>query len=85
MGHRKIIIKQTAADNIAAIAWFIESKGMIATANKFIDEAYDIFIRLADERKSYSICREPSRAALGYKCITYKKNTRLYLLSHIMK
>ena len=73
MGHRKIIVKQTAAENIAAIAWFIESKGMIATANKFSDAAYDYFIKLSDTRKSYPICREPERAALSYKCSTYKK------------
>lgn len=41
MGRRKIIVKQTAADNIAAISWFIESKGMVATANKFTDNVYD--------------------------------------------
>ena len=37
MGRRKIIVKQTAAENIAAIAWFIESKGMVVTADKFTD------------------------------------------------
>lgn len=43
MGRRKIIVKQNAADNIAAIAWFIESKGLIDTAKKFTDDAYDFF------------------------------------------
>jgi plasmid stabilization system protein ParE len=73
MGFRKIIVKQTAADTIAAIAWFVESKGMIATADKFIDNVYDAFLKLADDRKSYPFCREAERAALGYKCIPYKK------------
>ncbi|WP_462219546.1 type II toxin-antitoxin system RelE/ParE family toxin [Ferruginibacter sp.] len=80
MGRRKIIVKQTAADNIAAIAWFIESKGMIATADKFTDDVYDAFLKLADERKSFSICREPERAALGYKCIPYKKKYTIVLI-----
>jgi hypothetical protein len=31
MGFRKVIVKQTVADNIAAIAWFIESKGLITS------------------------------------------------------
>jgi fructose 1,6-bisphosphatase len=48
MGGRKVIIKQTAPDNIAAIAWYIESKGMIGTADKFADNVYDYFIKLAD-------------------------------------
>ena len=38
MGSRKITVKESAAESIAAIAWFIESKGMIATANKFRSE-----------------------------------------------
>ena len=80
MGRRKIIVKQTAADNIATIAWFIESKGMIATADKFTDDVYDAFLKLADERKSFSICREPERAALGYKCIPYKKKYTIVLI-----
>ena len=73
MGSRKITVKQSAAESIAAIAWFVESKGMIATANKFTDAAYDYFIKLADTRKSYPLCREAGRAALNYKCISYKK------------
>ncbi len=73
MGRRKIIIKQAAADNIAAIAWFIESKGMIATADKFADDVYDFFIKVGDTRRSYPLCRDLQRALLGYKCIPYKK------------
>lgn len=52
-GCRKIIIKQTAADSIAAISWFIESKGLITTAEKFTDDVYDYFIKICDDRKSY--------------------------------
>jgi hypothetical protein len=73
MGRRKIIVKQTAAENISAIAWYIESKGLIATANKFVDGVYDYLTKMADKRRSYPICREPERAQLGYKCIPYKK------------
>ena len=73
MGIRKVVVKPGAAENIASIAWYIESKGMLATADKFTDEVYDYFLKLADNRKSYAICREPVRAALGYKCIPYRK------------
>ena len=73
MGNRKIIVKKTAADNIAAISWFIESKGMVATANKFTDDIYDFFLEIGDNRIIHSICRDPKRAILGYKCISYKK------------
>ena len=84
MGLRKVVVKPGVAENIAAIAWYIEAKGMLATANKFTDNVYDYFLRLADSRKSYAICREPVRAALGYKCIPYrKKYTIVFIESDI--
>lgn len=63
MGSRKIVVRQCAAENIAAISWYIESEGMLATAERFADNVYDYFLKLADDRKSYAICREPARAA----------------------
>jgi len=80
MGLRKVIVKQSAADNIAAIAWFIESKGMLVTADKFTDDAYNYLISLSDNRKSYPLCREPERASLGYKCVPYKKKYTIVLI-----
>ncbi len=73
MGSRKISVKQSAADSIAEIAWFIESKGMLKTAEKFSDDVYDFIFSLSDVRKSYKTCREPLRASLGFKCINFKK------------
>lgn len=37
MGQREIIIKESVADSIAEIAWYIESKGLVSTAEKFSD------------------------------------------------
>lgn len=73
MGNRKVIVKRSAAEGIAAIAWFIESKGMVATAEKFTDKVYDFLESLSDERKSYALCRDPQRSLLGYKCVSYRK------------
>lgn len=73
MGSRKVIVKQSVADSLAAIAWYIESKGLIATADKFLDHVYDHFLKLSDQRKSFPKCKEPERESLGYKCTTYKK------------
>ncbi|MBK9382671.1 MAG: hypothetical protein IPN39_15275 [Chitinophagaceae bacterium] len=73
MGSRKIRIEPAAAENIAAIALYIESKGLLATAEKFADNVYDYIIKMADARKSYHLCKEPVRLALGYKCLPYKK------------
>lgn len=73
MGSRRIAVQENAAEGIAAIAWLIESKGMLATAEKFSEAVYDFIEALADTRKSYALCKEPFRAALGYKCIPFKK------------
>ncbi len=67
------MVKESAAKNIAAIAWFIESKGLIKTAEKFSESVYDYFIKLADNRKSYPLCKDDKRIAFGYKCVPYKK------------
>ena len=45
MGRRKIVVKQEEAENIAAIG-YIESQGMLATAEKFADDVYDYFIKM---------------------------------------
>ena len=76
MGQRKIVIKQSASDSIANIAWFIESKGMLATAEKFSDSVYDYFIKFTDDKRSFALCHDPERAAIGYKCVNFKRNIR---------
>jgi hypothetical protein len=43
MGKRKIIIIESAIVAVAEISWFIESMGLIQTADKFIDDAFDFF------------------------------------------
>jgi plasmid stabilization system protein ParE len=73
MGSRKIRIEPAAAENIAAIALYIESKGMVATAEKFADDVYDYIISMADIRKSYHVCKEPTRLALGINVLHIKK------------
>lgn len=80
MGKRKVIVKQSVADSVAEIAWFIESKGLIATAEKFTDAVYDFFLTLANPAKGYASCREPKRALIGYKCIPYKKKYTVVFL-----
>ncbi len=79
MGSRKITVKQSAADSIAEIAWFVQSKGMVKTAEKFSDDAYDFLFILSKSIKSYLKCKEPIRATLGYKCIPYKKKFTIVL------
>lgn len=73
MGGRKIIIRQSVAESIAKIAWFIESKGMVATAEKFSDAVYDFIDSIGDERVIHSLCRDPERNSLGMKCRPFRK------------
>jgi hypothetical protein len=80
VGQREVIVKESVADSIAEIAWYIESKGLVKTAEKFADDIYDFFIKLADSRRSYAICRDPERSIIGYKCIPYKRKYTIVFL-----
>jgi hypothetical protein len=73
MGKRKVVIRESVAKSIAQVAWFIESKGLVATAEKFTDDAYDFIGALADERVVHAECKEPVRQLLGQKCKTFRK------------
>jgi hypothetical protein len=80
VGQREVIIKESVAESIAKIAWYIESKGLVVTAERFADDIYDFFTKLADSRRSHPICRNPQRAEIGYKCIAYKKKYTIVFL-----
>ncbi len=74
MGGRRVVVRQSAARSIAAVAWFIEAeKGMIATAEKFSSDAYDFIEKLANPLVVHAICRDEERRVLGLKCRTFKK------------
>jgi len=55
------------------LPWFIESKGLVLTAEKFSDSVYDYFETMADDSRTFAGCRDPIRAVLGYKCLSFKK------------
>ena len=80
MGFRKVTIRQSVAENIAAISWYLESEGLLATAEKFSDGAYDFISKLGDHRKGYRTCRDPERSLMGYKCISYRKKYTVVFL-----
>jgi hypothetical protein len=73
MGSRKVKIRRSAAESISGVAWYIESKGLLTTAEKFLDDVYDALAKLGDRRVSYSLCREKKRNLLGLKCKTFRK------------
>jgi hypothetical protein len=73
MGRRKVTVRESVATGVANVAWFIESKGMIATADKFSDSVYDFMETLSDERLVHAPCRDPDRKLMGLKCKSFKK------------
>ncbi len=79
MGRRKITIRQSVAESIAEAAWFIESKGLVATAEKFSDAVYDVIEALAHDMVVHPLCREPDRNSMGMKCLTFKKYTLVFI------
>ena len=46
MGSRKVVVKPTAAESISVVAWYIESFGLIDTAEKFADDAKNPNVQL---------------------------------------
>ncbi|GDX53114.1 hypothetical protein LBMAG27_21610 [Bacteroidota bacterium] len=81
MGRRKIIIRESVVENIAEVAWFIESKGLIKTADKFSDAVYDFIEKLSDERIIHALCIEPERKSFGLKCKSFRKYTIVFIES----
>ena len=80
MGKRKVTIFDAASDAVAEVAFFIESKGMPQTAKKFVDDAFDFFEKLGDERIVHHLCSYPLWKSLNYRCITFRrKYTVAYL------
>ena len=80
MGKRKVTILETAAESVAKIAIFIESKGIPQTAKKYVDEIFEYFDTLADEKLLHKPCNYNNVwKYLEYRCVTYKKFVVAYL------
>lgn len=80
MGKRKVSILESAAEAVADVAYFIESKGMPTTAKKFIDEAFEYFEKLSYDIVEHKPCNYNNQwKYLGYRCVTYKKYVVAYL------
>ena len=73
MGQRKVTILDPATEEVARIALFIEGKGLPETAKKFVDEVFDFFQTLADDRKVFHPCKNESWNLLNYRCTNFRK------------
>ena len=80
MGNRKVSILEPAAEAVADVALFIESRGLPKTAKKFVDEVFRFFEKLSDERIEHKPCNYNNVwKYLDYRCVTYKKYVVAYL------
>ena len=73
MGQRKVTILDPATAEVARIALFVEGKGLPATAKKFVDEAFEFFNALADDRKLHHPCNHLPWRLLNYRCTNFRK------------
>lgn len=73
MGERKITILQTAAEAVAQVAYFIDSKGLPETAKRFVDNAFSFFESLANDQITHRPCGYLPWRALTYRCATFRK------------
>ena len=65
MGNRKVSILEPAAEAVADVALFIESRGLPKTAKKFVDEVFRFFEKLSDEMKYTYNYSTPNIAGKG--------------------
>ena len=73
MGQRKVTILDPATEEVARIALYIEGKGLPATAKKFVNEAFEFFDKLSDERVIHRPCKNLYWNLLNYRCTNFRK------------
>jgi len=73
MAQREVSILSEASERVAAIAYFIESKGMPTAAKKFVDDCFVFFEKLSKPTIKHRICRNEIWSIQGYRCANFKK------------
>jgi hypothetical protein len=73
MGKRKVTILDTAVENVAQVALYIEGKGLPKTAKKFVDEAFEFFGKLSDDIIIHRPCKHLEWMELNYRCANFRK------------
>jgi hypothetical protein len=62
-----------ARDEIAYIAYFIESEGLPETAKKFVDDCILFFAGLSNPVIKHRLCLHLEWRAKGYRCANFRK------------
>lgn len=80
MGKREVVILEQAAREVTRIAFFIETEGMPETAKKFVDQAFDFFKTLANNKFVHRPCSYEPWQVLSYRCTTFRKK---YMVAYL--
>lgn len=80
MAQRQVTILSKASEEVANIAYFIESQGMPTTAKKFVDECFLFFQKLGNNKITHKPCRNEIWNILGYRCTNFK---RKYVVAYL--
>lgn len=73
MAQRKVSILDKAAEEVAYVAYFIESKGLPNTAKKFVAETFVFFQALGNSKIKHKPCDFPAWREAGYRCANFRK------------
>ena len=74
MAQRKIIILDKAVEEIAAVAYFIESKGIPDTAKKFVDAVFSSIEKINNPKVKHRPCVHEVWRIQGLSCIPFRKS-----------
>ena len=73
MAQRKVSILDKAAEEVAYVAYFIESKGLPKTAKKFVAESFKFFQTLGNPKIKHRPCNFIEWREEGYRCANFRK------------
>jgi hypothetical protein len=73
MAQRKVSILDKAAEEVAYVAYFIESKGLPKTAKKFVIESFRFFQNLGNSKIKHRPCNFSEWKEEGYRCANFRK------------
>ena len=69
-----------SSGDILLDTWFIENKGMIETAKKFVKDTFLFLEKLSDEKLLHKHCNYARWKELNYHCVPYKKK---YIVAYL--
>jgi len=80
MAHRQVSILSKAAEEVASIAYFIESHGMPATAKKFVEEYFFFFEKLGHPKLKHRPRKYEVWEVQGFRCANFR---RKYVVAYL--